>query len=124
MKFENMWMAKYPKPLSCVHDQGPEFTGMPFQRMLAKYGNKSKPTITVLNPAAGNSICERMHQTMGNQLRALLHQRPPQNVREVEDIVDSVIASSISCICNRNRICYFVFVRATTLYTRAKLPLL
>ena len=31
MKFENMWMAKYPKPLSCVHDQGPEFTGVAFQ---------------------------------------------------------------------------------------------
>ena len=61
--------------------------------MLAKHGIKPKP-ITALNPA-GNSICEHMHQTMGNQLRALLHQRPPQNVREVEDIIESVISSTV-----------------------------
>ena len=61
--------------------------------MLTKHGIKSKP-ITALN-LAGNSICERMHQTMGNQLSALLHQQPPQNVREVKDIVNSVIASTV-----------------------------
>ena len=65
MKFEIMWMAKYLKPLSCVHNQGSEFIGIAFQPMLAKHGIKSK-SITALNPA-GNSICERMHQTMGNQ---------------------------------------------------------
>ena len=31
MKFENLWIAKYLKPFSCVHDQGPEFAGLPFQ---------------------------------------------------------------------------------------------
>ena len=59
--------------------------------MLAKHGIKSKP-ITVLNPA-GNSICEHMHQNMGNKLRALLHQQPPQNVRaEVEDLIELVVS--------------------------------
>ena len=53
MKFENMWMAKNPKPLSCVHDQGPEFTGVAFQRMLTKHGMKSKPI------TASVSVCIR-----------------------------------------------------------------
>ena len=32
--FENAWLAHYPKPMRCIHDQGGEFTGYSFQSML------------------------------------------------------------------------------------------
>jgi hypothetical protein len=30
-KFENLWLARYPRPIRVIHDQGGEFTGHPFQ---------------------------------------------------------------------------------------------
>jgi hypothetical protein len=35
MKFENEWLSCYPCPLHYMHDQGPEFTSLPFQPVLA-----------------------------------------------------------------------------------------
>jgi hypothetical protein len=32
--FINMWLARYPKPVSCIHDPGLEFLGWNFQEML------------------------------------------------------------------------------------------
>ena len=29
--FENAWLAQYPKPTKCIHDQGGEFMGYYFQ---------------------------------------------------------------------------------------------
>ena len=65
MQYENNWLAKYPRPLQCIHDNGGEFTGHEFQTLLQQQGISDKPT-TVKNPQA-NAICERMHQTMANQ---------------------------------------------------------
>ena len=31
MKFENEWLSRYPRPLRCIHDQGPEFVSNPSQ---------------------------------------------------------------------------------------------
>jgi hypothetical protein len=44
--------------------------GIEFQEMLKSYGVKSKPT-TVKNPTA-NTIIERIHGTLGEQLRATI----------------------------------------------------
>jgi Integrase zinc binding domain len=49
MKFENEWLSRYPCPLRCIHNQGPEFTSLPFQHVLAVNGIKDVPT-TVANP--------------------------------------------------------------------------
>jgi hypothetical protein len=35
MQFANTWLARHPKPLRCVHDQGTEFVGIAFQHLLA-----------------------------------------------------------------------------------------
>ena len=55
-QFENSWLARYPKPVACIHDQGTEFTGYEFQMLLQRQGIKDRPT-TVKNPQA-NAICE------------------------------------------------------------------
>ena len=70
-RFAQSWMARYPWPKRCVHDNGGKFVGWEFQQFLDKCNVKDVPT-TSRNPQA-NSICERMHQTVGNILRTLLH---------------------------------------------------
>ena len=93
-QFENFWLSKYPMPRRCIHDQGTEFTGWPFQNLLQTYNIASVP-ISVRNPQA-NSIIERMHQTMATQLRTILHVREtPQNFEEATTLVDTAIASTV-----------------------------
>jgi putative transposase len=96
MLFENTWVARYPKPERCVHDNGGEFIGADFIRILAVCGIKDVPT-TVKNPQA-NAICERMHQTAGNVIRTLTHAQPPQNMLQANHIVDSALATTMHAI--------------------------
>ena len=69
LQFENTWLARYPLPQHCVYDQGGEFIGWPFQQVLMRHNIAGHPT-TAKNPRA-NSVCERMHQSIGNSLRVL-----------------------------------------------------
>jgi len=92
MRFENEWLARYPRPLYCVHDNGSEFIGQGFQRILERNHVKDVPT-TVKNPQA-NAICERMHQTVGNTLRTLCHANPPQDVQQAHNIIESALATA------------------------------
>ena len=92
MQFENHWLARYPRPIVCIHDAGTEFTGRPFQRCLQRNGI-TPAQITVKNPQA-NAVCERMHSTIGDILRAMLHERPPINVGQAIDIADTALAST------------------------------
>ena len=71
LHFENMWLSHYPKPVSCIYDQGGEFTGFHFQQMLKRKNIKAQP-ILAKNPQA-NAICKWMHQSIGNTLRAFKH---------------------------------------------------
>jgi transposase InsO family protein len=64
LQFENMWLACYPLPQYCIYDQGGEFIGWPFQQVLLCHHIAGHPT-TAKNPQA-NSVCERMHQAIGN----------------------------------------------------------
>lgn len=90
-KFTQAWLARYPLPARCVHDNGGEFTGYEFQRRLEVLGIKDVPT-TSRNPQA-NAICERMHQTVGNMLRTMLKSNPPQNLQEANDILDQALST-------------------------------
>ena len=82
-KFAHAWLARYPWPKRCVHDNGGEFVGWEFQELLQKCTIKDVPT-TSRNPQA-NSICERMHQTVGNILRTLLHGDPHEQFPKQTD---------------------------------------
>ena len=60
--------------------------GGPFQYLLTKFGTKDIQSTS--KNLQSNSICERMHQTVGNILRVLLHGNPPQTVGHAEDLID------------------------------------
>jgi transposase InsO family protein len=85
-----------PKPDSCIHDKGGEFTGFEFQRMLQQNGIRDAPT-TSRNPQS-NAVCEWMHQTVANVLRTLLKTNPPRNVQDAEELlIDSSIRNCNAC---------------------------
>ena len=93
LKFEDTWLSRYPRPLKCIHDRGREFTGQEFQETLRRFGIESSQS-TTKNPQS-NSIIERMHQSMGNQLRSLIRQDPPKSVQEAAEAIDSMLASIV-----------------------------
>ena len=54
-KFYQIWLASYPHPLRCIHDNGEEFIRQEFQDTLKHYGIQDVPT-TVKNPQANSII--------------------------------------------------------------------
>lgn len=93
LQFENHWLSRFPLPRYCIHDQGGEFLGWPFQQVLQRHGIQKRP-ITAKNPQA-NSICERMHQTVGNTLRVLSTMNPPEGLAHANQLVDTAIANAV-----------------------------
>jgi hypothetical protein len=53
-----------------------------------------KKLSTIKNPQS-NSICERMHQTVNNVLRTLVHTNPPQNMTQARDIIDDALTTAM-----------------------------
>ena len=95
-KFQQCWLARYPRPLRIVHDKGNEFIGGEFQWLLSRLSVKDIPS-TSKNPQS-NAICERMHQTVGNILQTLLHSNPPAKVTQARDIVDQALSQAMHAI--------------------------
>ena len=95
-KFEESWLSRYPRPFSCCHDNGGEFTGWEFQKLLADFGTKDVPT-TSRNPSA-NGICELMHQTVANVLRTLVHNELPRTLNDAKEYVDSALATAAHAV--------------------------
>ena len=91
-KFAECWLSRYPRPMSCCHDNGGEFTGWEFQQLLTDFGIKDKPT-TSRNPT-GNAVCERMHLQIGNHIRTKIHSEPPRTLAEAEALVDAELAAA------------------------------
>ena len=89
-KFAEAWLARYPRPFSCCHDNCGEFTGWEFQSLLQSFGIRDKPT-TSRNPT-GNSICERMHRQIGDVLRTRIHEYPPRTLGDAQAMVDEQLA--------------------------------
>ncbi len=89
-KFAQCWLTSYPWPQRCVHDPGTEFTGPEFQTLLQNCHIRDVCT-TAKNPQS-NAVCERMHQTVGNVLRMLLHGNPPQNIANAAQYVDEALS--------------------------------
>jgi hypothetical protein len=78
--FENTWLSRFPRPTHLIYDQGGEFTGHAFQNMLNRLHVHRHP-VSAKNPQA-NSVCERMHQTIGNSLRVLSTLHPPEGTQD------------------------------------------
>ena len=105
MLFENNWLAWYPCPSCCIHDNGGEFTGAAFSHMLHANGIKDITT-TVKNPQA-DAICKCLHQSISNTLWSMLCAYPPNNTEQTNDIMDTCFATAayaskvaIHCILN------------------------
>ena len=79
--------------MNCIHDQGGEFIGWEFQTMFRQNGITDKPT-TAKNPQA-NSVCERVHQCVGNTLRILSSTQPPAGIQDAEHLVDTALATAM-----------------------------
>jgi hypothetical protein len=89
-KFAQSWLTRYPWPQRCVHDPGTEFTGPEFQTLLQNCHIRDVCP-TAKNPQS-NAVRERMHQTVGNVLRTLLHGNPPQNIANSAQYVDEALS--------------------------------
>ena len=74
-----------------IHDNGEEFTGKEFQGLLYNLGIKPSRT-TIKNPQL-NAICEQMHQTVATILKTTIEASPPQNVDEVNNLVEDALAA-------------------------------
>jgi hypothetical protein len=94
MQSKKLWLARYPRPLCCLHDHRPKFIGADFQRILQRFGITKDVPISVHNPQA-NAICERLHQSVGNALQVFLSQELPFNVTDVAEFVDSALATAL-----------------------------
>lgn len=90
-QFRNQWLARYPRPNSVIFDPGTEFKGA-FRELINKAGIKPAPT-TVKNPQA-NSICERLHQTIGDVLRTTIFEDPPEHREGATHAVDYALATA------------------------------
>ena len=88
-KFENEWLSRYPRPQSCIYDQGNEFLGYQFQQHLQRYNIYSKVS-TVKNPQS-NAVAECLHQTVTNILHSTLYATPLDNQLEAELLVDTAL---------------------------------
>ena len=89
-KYAQCWLSHYPWPQRCVHDPGGEFVGIEFQTLLLNC--HIKDVCTSAKKTQSNAICERMHQTVGNVLRTLLHGEPPQNITDAKEFVDKALS--------------------------------
>jgi hypothetical protein len=82
-----------PLPCTMLHDKGGEFIGQNFQWLLEFFSIKGVCS-TSKNPQS-NAICERMHQTVTNVLRTLVHTNPPQNMTRARDKIDDALATAM-----------------------------
>ena len=92
-RFEQTYLARYPRPLRCIHDNGTEFTGIAFQMMLINNGIRNVTT-TVYNPQA-NSINERLNQTIGNMIRANTSGQQNPHFANIDAYIDSLLSDVI-----------------------------
>ncbi len=84
-KFTQSWLCQYPRPVQCVHDKGGEFIGQNFQWLLEIFSIKD--VCSTSKNYQSNAICERMHQTVTNVLRTLVHTNLPRNMTQARDSI-------------------------------------
>ena len=92
LAFENGWLSRYPRPTRAIYDAAGAFTGPAFQLCLHREGITPVP-ITVKNPQS-NSIVERSHSTVGDQLRVLQAANVPDNIETAYELVDTALATT------------------------------
>ena len=92
LQLENHWLSRYPRPARCIFDQGNEFLGEAFQATLRRHGIHPAGS-TVKNPQS-NAVCERLHQSIANALRALNFSRPPHEEAEAAERIETALQTA------------------------------
>ena len=82
------WLTRYPRPKKIIFDNGNEFKSS-FLQLCKEYG--IHPSITTAYNPQGNSVIERVHQVLGNMLRA-------SNIETIELYIDDRWSSILSSI--------------------------
>jgi hypothetical protein len=95
-KFAQCWLTRYPWPQRCVHDPDTEFTGPEFQTLLQNC--HIRDVCTTANNPQSNAVCKRLHQTVGNVLRTLLHGNPLQNIANAAQYVDEALSIAMHAV--------------------------
>ena len=94
---ENTWLARYPRPIKIVTDQGPEFKE-PFSKMCERNG-VTHSTSTSRNPQ-GNSLIEAIHKSIGQVLRTVVAAKNPRTVHEAKAVIEETLATAMhACRC-------------------------
>ena len=106
-RFHNTWLARYPQPEHVIHNNGGEFTGQEFQGLL--YNLAIKPSGTTVKNPQSNAICKQIHQTVATILKTSIEASPPQNVDDVNNLVeDALVCNSLNnTLNNARRACFF-----------------
>jgi transposase InsO family protein len=94
---ENVWIARYPRPIKCHTDQGSEFVAE-FTIMCRK--NSIKHTTSTSRNPQGNSLIERIHQSIGQVLRTIVSTENPRTTQEAEQVIENSLATAMhACRC-------------------------
>ncbi len=70
-KFAHYWLTLHQWPQHCVHDPGEDFAGEEFQTLLQNC--HIRDICTTAKSPQSNTVHKRIHQTVRNILRAVLH---------------------------------------------------
>ncbi len=92
-KFTQSWLCRYLHPVWCLHYKGGEFIGQHFQWLLEIFSIKD--VCSSSKNQQFSVICERMHQTVNNVIRTLVHTYPSQNMTQARDIIDDALATAM-----------------------------
>jgi hypothetical protein len=95
-KIAQCWLTRYPWPQHCIHDPGGEFTGPAFQTLLQNC--HIRDVCTTAKSPQSNAVCKRMHQTVGNILRSLLHREPLPNMASAKEYIDEALSIAMHAI--------------------------
>ncbi|KAG7345365.1 integrase core domain containing protein [Nitzschia inconspicua] len=90
---EDTWIARYPRPVRCITDNGPEF-GQEFRDRLEKNLGIKVRSFTARNPQ-GNSIVERIHQSVGLILRVITPEENPRSFEDGKRVIRRCLATAM-----------------------------
>lgn len=87
------WVARYPRPMRIIHDNGPEYHNDDFRNYLEQSGIENKP-VSAGNPQS-NAIVEQVHKTIALVLRVLVAERPFNSAEELDLLVEDAIHTAM-----------------------------
>ena len=94
--FENHWLARFPRLLRILHDNGPKFLGHDFQFPLDYDG--IKPVGISAHTPTSNSIIESSHKINRQVIQTLLLQYSPTTLDDANVILDEAVATAMHAL--------------------------